>query len=704
MKKSFLIGVLCCFFSFCGEAAISGAAKLSVATRQGIDRIYRTESLRKVRGEDATLKLVVRCSAPLGEEQWAACGIADYTPIGEGFYTVRTGRDGLSALLSLPEVIRVELSRTASPSLDMARADTQTTGVQAGDGLPSPYTGKGVVLGFIDSGFDVAHPAFRTADGATLRVVRFWDQVGDRKLETAADILAAGTDNEEQTHGTHVAGIAGGGYFGAVQTSATEQVDRNPYYGVAYDADLVMVGSTLEDADILDGIRYVFDYAETEGKPAVVNISLNVPYGPHDGTSLFDKAVESMVGEGRILVGSIGNEGRNRTHASLELDGASPAYTLFSPSGLDTKTVEMWGENDSFVLSVDFIDSAGEAVWSCSVTDTDSKFPVSTDVNHREDAEVAVYTEVWENGRRVFRIAFNNIYLKGYDIRIGASGTAQHVDLWTDRNSGQFTDGGKSGYFNYDVNYSFGELGGTGRRTISVGNYTTRNVWTNYSGVRQSMLLDYPIGKINYTSSWGPLPEVRVKPEVVAPGGMIMSAVSSYSSYYKATSTNTIASTHFEDKDYFWGQMTGTSQAAPFVAGVIATWLEANRYMTPELICTILRQTSVQDDFTGVCPNSAYGYGKIDALAGVQRALELTGIDRTVSDKPYRITGNGVCLVASAEPVRITVYAVDGRMLSDRTLPSVADGDLLGWDTLGLSAGIYILRIGQQSEKVAVRF
>jgi hypothetical protein len=75
-----------------------------------------------------------------------------------------------------------------------------------------------------------------------------------------------------------------------------------------------------------------------------------------------------------------------------------------------------------------------------------------------------------------------------------------------------------------------------------------------------------------------------------------------------------------------------------------------------------------------------------------------------VSDKPYRITGNGVCLVASAEPVRITVYAVDGRMLSDRTLPSVADGELLGWDALGLSAGIYILRIGQQSEKVAVRF
>ena len=88
---------------------------------------------------------------------------------------------------------------------------------------------------------------------------------------------------------------------------------------------------------------------------------------------------------------------------------------------------------------------------------------------------------------------------------------------------------------------TLGELGGTGKRTISVGNYTTRNVWTNFSGKKQSMLIDYPLNKINYTSSRGPASDGRVKPDVTAPGGMIFSSVSSYSDYYKESSANTVA-------------------------------------------------------------------------------------------------------------------------------------------------------------------
>lgn len=141
----------------------------------------------------------------------------------------------------------------------------------------------------------------------------------------------------------------------------------------------------------------------------------------------------------------------------------------------------------------------------------------------------------------MYRVALNNLNLKGYDIQIGVTGETQHIDLWTDKNSGQFTDNGKSTHVNFDADRTLGELGGTGKRTISVGNYTTRNVWTNFSGKKQSMLIDYPLNKINYTSSRGPASDGRVKPDVTAPGGMIFSAVSSYSDYYRRVSANTVS-------------------------------------------------------------------------------------------------------------------------------------------------------------------
>ena len=107
-----------------------------------------------------------------------------------------------------------------------------------------------------------------------------------------------------------------------------------------------MVGSTLEDTDILNGIKYVFNYADSIDKPAVVNISLNTSYGPHDGTSLFDQAIDAMLGKGKILVGSIGNDAKNKTHASMELNNAeTPVLTFFKPSGYAANDIRRFGVN-----------------------------------------------------------------------------------------------------------------------------------------------------------------------------------------------------------------------------------------------------------------------------------------------------------------------------------------------------------------------
>lgn len=303
----------------------------------------------------------------------------------------------------------------------------------------------------------------------------------------------------------------------------------------------------------------------------------------------------------------------------------------------------------------------------------------------------------------MYRIALNNLNLKGYNIEVSVEGQPQHIDLWTDKNSGQFTDNGKSSHVSYDTEYTLGELGGTGRRTISVGNYTTRNVWTNYSGNKQSMLIDYPLNKINYTSSCGPSADGRVKPDVTAPGGMIFSAVSSYSDYYKESSANTVASATLDGKSYFWGQMTGTSQASPFVAGVIATWLEANPELSPEDIQLILKKTARSDSYTGTCPNPVYGYGKIDALAGIGEVLSPSGIDRpTSAGKPYRLYRDGILFTEQAGRTRIVLTSPDGIVRYDATVEATP-GSRIEWQATGVPAGLYIVRIGSHGEKVLVR-
>ena len=687
-----------------GLACRADDSKLSASSRQMLDQTRHTDTRLKSTTREVPLRLLLQCDASTTEADLLAAGARSCVSLGHGFYTVQTDRAQLDRLLQQPFVLRAELSRRATPSLDQARSETFVNQVQSGESLVSPFTGRGVVLGFVDSGFDVAHPAFRSAEGDTLRIVRFWNQMNDRLLTTRESILAEGTDNAEQTHGTHVAGIAGGGYFGPVQTSATTSLDRNPYYGVAYDARLVMVGSTLEDTDILNGIQYIFSYADSIGCPAVVNISLNTSYGPHDGTSLFDQAIDALVGKGHILVGSIGNDAKNKAHASMELtDGSTPVRTYFKPTGYESNTFEVWGQTDGFAVTLSLTDSQGAAVWSCTADGTDQSFAVPDDYNYSEGGEIACYTELWNGSRRMYRIALNNLNLKGYNIEVSVEGQPQHIDLWTDKNSGQFTDNGKSSHVSYDTEYTLGELGGTGRRTISVGNYTTRNVWTNYSGNKQSMLIDYPLNKINYTSSCGPSADGRVKPDVTAPGGMIFSAVSSYSDYYKESSANTVASATLDGKSYFWGQMTGTSQASPFVAGVIATWLEANPELSPEDIQLILKKTARSDSYTGTCPNPVYGYGKIDALAGIGEVLSPSGIDRpTSAGKPYRLYRDGILFTEQAGLTRIVLTSPDGIVRYDATVEATP-GSRIEWQATGVPTGLYIVRIGSHGEKVLVR-
>jgi len=114
-------------------------------------------------------------------------------------------------------------------------------------------------------------------------------------------------------------------------------------------------------------------------------------------------------------------------------------------------------------------------------------------------------------------------------------------------------------------------------------------------------------------SSRGPTGDGRLKPDVMAPGGGVMSAQKGSGDGYVSYS--------------------GTSMAAPHVAGLAALMVQANPQMQPDAASSpykqIMRETSDHrvpfdlDCGEFYSPNNCYGWGTVDALGAVRRALDL---------------------------------------------------------------------------------
>ncbi|MBE1486312.1 S8 family serine peptidase [Plantactinospora soyae] len=141
------------------------------------------------------------------------------------------------------------------------------------------YTGAGVTVAVLDSGYDTDHP----------------DLAG--RVSAAEDFTGTGSVEDQFGHGTHVAAtVAGSGAGGR-------------HRGVAPDAKLA-VGKVLDDSGhgpeewILAGM----EWAVTKAGAKVVNLSLGG--APSDGTDPVSQAVDRLSAEhGTLFVAAAGNRG-----------------------------------------------------------------------------------------------------------------------------------------------------------------------------------------------------------------------------------------------------------------------------------------------------------------------------------------------------------------------------------------------------------
>lgn len=622
--------------------------------------------------------------------------------------TVRMDRSIIREVAALPGVAYLQTATAVEKMLDNARQETgiadcwQTVTADNPDG----FDGRNVVIGVIDAGFDYGHESFRDT-GGNLRIERVWEQSTEPadgmtspekygygvELRDAEAINKAQADITGNSHGTHVAAIAAG----------SSGFREGAYKGVAPGAKIVLVSMgeyNRDNVNLTNAISYIYDYAESLGLPCVINLSLGNHAGPHDGTSPFDQMADALTGPGRILVGSAGNHGSDHFHLEKDFteQDMNPVRTFLDYRS-DPSTHNTGGEVDIW-LSKEMTAKVELVCWSNSGQNATER--IELDLSASDQIKQAAFesnikgtvsyiTEVNPlNGKTHILLTSGITSIRsrhGLGIEITPQ-TPGHVDIWADNSYLGLTDNGQEGWSGSNGS-TIAEIGGTASRMLSVGAYTTRNSYT-VEGSTDAVTLQETVGALSSFSSYGPTADGRMKPEVIAPGCFIISSVSQHDNtgLIPRAATNSVE----DDRDYAYGYMQGTSMSAPFVAGTVALWLQADPSLTPETVKEVISRTARSE---GAEPDSRHGYGKISPRHGLDMIIDGAGIMKpSIQGKTfYVIGGKGKLTVHASAADKIQVYRTDGTKVAA----------FIGTSEINLPAGIYIVTGNSAAVKVAVR-
>lgn len=633
--------------------------------------------------------------------------------------TARIPTDAVDSVAGLQGVDVIDAAQKATFAMDSSRILTNVDKVHAGQApLNMPFLGKGVIVADIDAGLDFGHPDFYTSDRKTLRLKRVWLQADNtaggsvpakfgygREYTTPEEILTKGTDMSSYAHSSHVLGIAAG----------ADTTNGNPYYGIAREADIVFSTFGSVDTGIADAMKYIFDYADSVGEPAVINMSLGTQMGPHDGTSLRDQMADQLAGPGRIFVGSAGNDGLVDTHVSKTFTADNDTLLIgvaFAESLNMAGSGEMqfWGdEGKSFKIRVCTIDKTTLLpVYQSRAFNASRSYSGSVVLQKPYDMASGSFDIVTQtsplNNRPTAHITLNiSDYKPGKVIAImviGDPGTTVHG--WANNNYCCFRKWNEKMDLP-DNKYQSVEIGGSGKNVITVGAYVTRPFVrtvegdTLNNGATAGWTQGFPLHDIAPFSNQGPTLDGRMKPDVSAPGSYIISALNSFS--YSDASYVTKSTDKWNGRNYGYGAMQGTSMAAPQVAGIVATWLEANPKLTPDQIKETLKNTSIRDQYTGSEPNNTWGYGKIDAYAGLVYILKnFSGVEQVKKfDDAWKGTpmadGLHVLFLKDVAKARVDVYSTSGVLAKTLTLAGKTTGDDCVVDFDGLAKGVYVVHV-----------
>lgn len=571
----------------------------------------------------------------------------------------------LEKLSSLPQVLRIEANMNTKCTMDSAVIQVNAVPVYEARNLPQAYTGKGVVMGIMDIGFDLTHPNFYDARMSEYRIKALWDMISSDTLQSQLPVgrdfvgkdalLAQGcsTDGHDQTHGTHTLGIAAGSGGEGVPMAVPGK-----YHGVAYESDICLVANATANNQALIapsqrykftyamdalGFKYIFDYADKVGKPCVISFSEGAGQDFDGEDILYHEVLDSLTSiPGHVIVSSAGNNGHLK-------------YYMHKPVGK---------ESAGF-----FVNSSRSYVYHIAKSSRPFTFRTSIYEGREHPTMLDVTTQQVLEAPDSTYSASLEVAGKQYELTIGAYPSAYHADdicyqwiVMTDdeemvgignyisyQTLGADADvevfHGSGNMYVSPVDPSLTDVDGTHSinspsafgSVICVGATINHTYSIDLEGNVQNVET-LPIGSMANYSSLGPSFAGLIKPDVVAPGSNVVASYSSYYEEYHPDASDVLRSdvAHFDyqGRTYAWNNNGGTSMASPVVGGAVALWLQANPALNRQDVMDIIRKTSHPMDAEHEVPNNVWGYGEIDVYRGLLAALQLDDISEISQYQP----------------------------------------------------------------------
>lgn len=530
-----------------------------------------------------------------------------------GIFTAYVPEGAVNAVAALPGVSRIEGAVICEPSLNTSVPTTNAHDLRGPGPSFTGFNGAGVIVGAVDSGVDYHHGDF-DGPGGTTRLLNIWDQNGagvppagfgyGAEWSSAQIDANISTQKDLNGHGTRVLGIAGGD-----GSMTGNLVPAHTYAGMAPMADLIMVNTGYSISDVIDGVQYVFNRATALGKDAVVNLSLGTQFGPHDGTSGFEAGLSALSGPGRIIVNSAGNEGNSARHAEIFATGVGASATMNVTNSTTGHAIAIDGYYEATEnMTITVQTPNGTVIGPVAAGNFNAGYPGPATANGH------VYVE---NGLSLTSTGDKQVYIE-INVALGQSA----IGLWTitatavalgpangELDMWRFYNNFASATFVAGVDNA--ELLGepaNAHQIIAVGSYVTKQFWTDCNGYPGVNVGSPPVGTISTDSSIGPTRDGRSKPELCAPGEAIGSTLNRFDVPPACPSPNP----SFLLNDGLNHRIdTGTSMAAPHVAGAVALILQKYPGSTPAQVAAFLQSRAIKDGFTGPAWNEVYGDGKL---------------------------------------------------------------------------------------------
>ena len=507
------------------------------------------------------------------------------------------------AVVHLPQAVARELTistvtYSAIPKLyallDLTSLDA--AGILSAAKLPPlSEQGRGVMIGFIDTGIDYQDPLFQNKDGST-RILGIWDQTlgndspgeshsssifpvsyGTQYTKEQIDAalrsenpLESVPSTDTNGHGTMIASIAAGNetadgsfsgaapncYLGIVKLKPAKQYLRD-FFLIRENAD------AYQENDIMMGVSYLFALANQYHTPLVICLAVGTNMGSHTGTSNLSTFLNEMsTFPGTAFVVAAGNETGYAHHYRGSTSPGNQVHQVELNIGETTRgfSMEFWAQNTA-AYTIGFRSPSGEVIEGPALRNMEAdtlRFLL-------EGTKITVYSRIVSNadGSQLIFLRFQDPFPGIWTLTItNRTDISDSFHLWLPNRSFIPEDT----YFLRPDPDTLITDPGNATYPITVGAY------------------DHTTGGIYIHSSRGFSRSGVIKPELAAPGV---------------------------------GTLTGTSAAAAHVAGaaaILLNWgiLQGNDpYMNSSTIKTYLIRGADRDP-SRTYPNREFGYGTLN--------------------------------------------------------------------------------------------